>query len=188
MWDDIWDDDVIDFYESPGDTLRWLRKNAPRDRTSTYGISVRNAVLGEQSEIMVTNLIRARLTEIKRPWTVTREADMPYAVDSRGLYTADRAIRNSNEGDLHIRDEVGDLRFSVEVKSSLKYPNVTITESELLNSNAKYLFCITTAGMWITTMEETRRVARRLDSMQGGTFYLVLHSAVKKVTMSELLG
>jgi hypothetical protein len=143
-------------------------------RTSTYRKGSQRQVLGEAGELVVRDRLQAVAPD---GFTVTRcetESD-----------DAQTAIDNSKNGDLFVRDDYGVLQFSVEVKTSMDRPNVTISESELTSSEAKYLIGVTTAGLWACTMEDARKVAKQMHGPTG-SFWIIFRDRIKPLPIKDL--
>lgn len=137
------------------------------------------SILGQAAEIVTRDRIQITLRHKGLAWTAVRRTEKFPVGDPRN------AIDNSREGDVHVLDQHSRRRVSFEVKASQMWPNATITESELLYSEADYLVGVTTAGLWICTMEEARRVAQKKYS-PSGTFYIVPEHQVEKLTFDDI--
>lgn len=193
-----WDNDESDQEEGmkfapdthPEDYYAFLRRNTPRARTSTFKVDSPNAILGEAGEIVLSDRIRKILESKGLNWTVDRTAyERKIRIDLGPCpeYHDDPmvAIDNSTYGDVHVVDHRGKRRFSFEVKASMAYDNATISESELLYSEADYLVGITKAGLWVCTMEEARRVAREKHGVYG-KFYVIAFDLVKRIPLESI--
>jgi hypothetical protein len=197
---DPWDDDEAD----EGDDMKFtpdshpdvyfgfvqgLRKQTPKARTSTFKADSPNAILGEAGEIVLTDRIRKVLEDKGLNWTVGRTSYVKVRSIDLGPCPEDddpwEAIDNSKQGDVHVVDHRGHRRFSFEVKASMAYDNATISESELLYSEADYLAGVTRAGLWVCTMREARRVAREKHGAYG-KFYVIPFDLVKRVPLESI--
>lgn len=182
--DDVWEDseDLMG--------LSWLRKTAPRNRTSTYRKDSPTAILGEAGEIVAVGRIQTVLERKGLAWKVGRTGTSNSRVRQidLGPIPADDPwvpIENSQQGDVHVVDHNGRRRVSFEVKASLSFPNATISESELRHSGAEYLIGVTRAGFWVCTMAEARKHAYPKEG-PFGVFYVIPYDAVQKVQLSDI--
>jgi hypothetical protein len=176
----------------PADYYNFLRRHTPKSRTSTFKPDSPNAILGEAGEIVLADRIRKVLESKGLSWTVDRTAyerkiqiDLGPCPEYGSYEDAMVAIDNSKYGDVHVVDHRGNRRFSFEVKASMAYDNATISESELLYSEADYLVGITRAGLWVCTMDEARRVAREKHGAYG-KFYVISFDLVKRVPLESI--
>ncbi len=144
------------------------------ERTSTYRKGSQRQVLGEAGEIVARQRIQAAAPE---GFTVTRPEE---TTDD-----AQTAIDNSKNGDLFVRDDYGVLHFSIEVKTSMDRPNVTISQSELEHSEAKYLVAVTTAGLWVCTMEDARKVAKHMWG-PSGSFWIIFRDRINPLQIKDM--
>jgi hypothetical protein len=154
--------------------IDWLRARKPSNNSSTYRDNSSTAILGIASEIVCRDHILNCIKLLGIDAVVERMTEMS-------------AQDNSKNGDLFISCGNGFPLFSIEVKCSMKYRNASITESELLYSKAKFLIGITTAGMWVATMNEVRRVASEIQTATG-SFWLVPYDKVKKIRLIDIFG
>ncbi len=161
---------------------RWRPPFKPRASTSTYRENSSTAILGIASELIAREHVQKTISLLERSYQCRLYSDT-YIKDVKGDIAY--AVGNSNNGDLYVTKLSNELLFSIEVKSSLEYQNVAITESELQHSTAKYLIGITTAGMFVATMEEVRRVARKVETYNS-SFYLVSYNNIKKIAMIDM--
>jgi hypothetical protein len=157
----------------------FLQRHEPKDRTSTWRPDSHQSILGEAAEIVVRDRLQRVLDRKGLNWKALRRMDEHHPNDPRN------AIGNSNEGDVHVIDHRGKRRLAFEVKASQTWPNAAISESELLYSEADYLVGVTTAGLWVCTMEEARRVSQK-KTTYNGTFYLIPQDRVFKLTLDDL--
>ena len=180
---DYWKDDVMD--------LSWLRRKAPKERTSTWRKESPTAILGEAGEVVVVGRIQNILDDLGLRWKVGRtgsantrikEIDLGPCPETDSPWTP---IENSRLGDVHVVDNGGRRRISFEVKASVDYDNATISRSELEHSEAEYLVGITKAGLWVCSMDEARRHAYEKHSAHG-SFYVIPYDRVKKITLREI--
>ena len=147
----------------------WMRNFNPR-RTSTYRPDSPNAILGAAGEIVVIDRLRFA-SRGSTEWNFIRATEDP--------------IMNSIHGDIHVyRNMI--KQFSIEVKASFDYRNVTITGAELLHSEAKYLVGATRAGIWATPMTEARRVTKEMTG-PFSTYYLIPVDSVMKISVAQML-
>lgn len=155
-----------------------LRQKQPKAKSSTYKKDSPNAILGEASEIVLTERVRKVLNNKGLNWTVERKSDLDFEDPFN-------VISNAYEGDVHVYDQHLDRRVSFEVKASLEWPNATISGSELENSEAEYFVGVTTAGLWICTMKEARLRAYQKSGFYG-SFYVVPYDTTRKVSLEDI--
>lgn len=170
----------------------WLQnKRLPRGkRTSTWREGSPTAILGEAGEVVVVGRIQSVIDDLGLKWVVgrtgthnsrVRELDFgPCPEDD--IWTP---INNSRQGDVHVVDHHGQRRFSFEVKASMEYPNVTISEQELSESEAEYLVGVTTAGLWVVTMEEAREKAYKKETWNA-SFWVIPFQGTEKVQLRDI--
>ncbi len=156
-----------------------LRKRVPQKRTSTYQRGSIRQTEGTYAEIEAQRLLQDALGPDGGTVRLFDETTDLHPDDPRV------AIGNSRQGDLFVFDVMGWLRFSVEVKSSSKYPNVSITWSELTESTTRFLIAVTPAGVWACTMDEARRRSRLVET-RDGDFWLVPYDLVRRMTLKEI--
>jgi hypothetical protein len=179
-----------------------LRKKSLPKRTSTYVEGSIRQTQGSYAEIEGQRWLQDELLWAGRDWTVLMWQEARKELfggcgpfDSGGAW---EAIKNSQNGDLYVYT-AGDgpktlwaqpapvLLFSVEVKSSEKWPNVSITWSELTDSSARYLWATTKQGTWICTMDDARKNAFEVEKVQGGAYWVVPHDRITKLTIKEII-
>jgi hypothetical protein len=171
--------------------LSWLRKNAPRERTSTWKQGSATAILGEAGEVVVVGRIQNILEDLGLSWKVGRTGTPNSRVKEIDLGPCPEddiwtPIENSRMGDVHVVDHRGKRRVSFEVKASMEYENATISCSELENSEAEYLVGVTKAGLWVCSMAEARKHAYERHGIHG-SFYIVPYDRVEKVQLREVI-
>lgn len=172
--------------------LDWLRARTPRARTSTWKKDSPNSILGEAGEVVVVGRVQNILDDLGLNWKVgrtgtanssVRQIDLGPCPDEDNPWVP---IENSQMGDVHVVDNHGRRWVSFEVKASTKYANAAISSSELQFSEAEYLVGVTTAGLWVCSMEEARLRAYESESTHG-TFYVVPYDVVKKVSLRDAI-
>lgn len=172
--------------------ISWLRRSAPKDRTSTWKKDSPNAILGEAGEVVVVGRIQNILDDLGLKWKVGRtgsansrvkQIDLGPCPDTGSPWTP---IENSRLGDVHVVDHKGRRRVSFEVKASMDYDNATISRSELEHSEAEYLVGVTKAGLWVCSMHEARARAYEKHSAHG-SFYVIPYDSVAKVQLREVI-
>lgn len=174
-------------------TEKLRKKSLPR-RTSTYVQGSIRQTSGEHAEVLAQHWLQECL-KIQN-WTVVMWQEARKELFGIGPFDTGgewEAIRNSQNGDLYVyrdRDHLfGDpkLLFSVEVKSSERYPNVSITWNELTESTARYLLAVTPFGTWICSMDDARKHALAREKHTGGEYYIVPHDRITKLSVEEII-
>jgi hypothetical protein len=106
--------------------------------------------------------------------------------------TAREAIENSRNGDAVVQEMIPGMgwrrRRTLELKSSDGWPNVTISDSELAESEAEFIVALTVVkndlAIWACTMES----AREHSFMPGNArFWVVPRDRVPTVPLREVL-
>ena len=168
------------------DFIERLRSRRPPVRTSTWREDSANAVFGTAVEIVARDNVQRVIDSRGLRWRVVRFKD-PSVVNpfELGALPVDPEVRfivqNAYGGDLYVTDHYNRTRFTIEVKGSQKHEGASITEGQLLHSEAQYLVAITTAGLWACTMTEARRRARDF-----GQFWVILYGTVARIPLEEM--
>lgn len=159
----------------------WIKKK----RTSTYDPNSHNARLGAEAEARVLYELRRFWPE----WTVLPWHEARRDVVCMGPCDEPHPmvpIDNARNGDIYVyrrRTPWSELEllFSIEVKSSERHSNVTISDSELRGSSAEYLVADTRDGMWICKMDAARHAAVWHDS-----YYIIPRNKVSRTNFTQV--
>lgn len=179
-----------------------LRKHRIPGRTSTYREGSDRQLIGAQGEATAKRWLQEELVCAGSDWTVLNWDEAKRSVfggcgpfDTGGRW---EAIKNAQNGDLYVyRPGVGhetlwhkpppELLFSVEVKCSNRFRNVSITWNELDDSSAQYLLGVTPYGTWITSMDEARGHCVEVERPGGGSYFIVPRDRVRELTIKEII-
>lgn len=185
-----------DYGEAIARATEKLRKKPLPKKTSTYVEGSIRQSQGTYAEAGAQLWLNDELVCAGRKWTVLMWQEARKELFGLGPFDSGdqwEAIRNSQNGDLYVyADPKGifddpKLLFSVEVKSSEKWPNVSITWSELTDSSARYLLAVTKHGTWICTMDDARKHAFEVERGTGGSYWVVPHDKIRKLTIKEII-
>lgn len=173
-----------------------LRRVPLKDRTSTYVTGSTRQVQGEQAEHTAQRWLQDEIVCAGSDWTVLPWHESRRYPRGFGPFDDDLAwvaIDNSQNGDLYVYQpgktlwSGPKLLFSVEVKSSDRWPNVSITWSELTQSSARYLLGVTKKSTWICTMDDARKHAIEVEKHTGGSYWIVPQDKIRKLTIKEII-
>lgn len=174
-----------------------LRKSPLPKRTSTYVEGSPRQAQGSGAELKARDWLQEQLNLSYKAWTVLLRRDARIIPFGGCGPVSDydpswEPINNSRDGDLYVyRDRTSyfgepTFLFSVEVKSSDRWPSIAINYSELFQGQSRYLMGVTTRGTWICSMDEARKHCELKETFDS-SFYRVDPNGLKLLTIKEII-